>query len=304
VCNRFATFANMITKVKVWVEAMRLRTLPVSVAGVLFAWGLTLLADRHLQPAPAILCLAFAILAQIASNFANEYFDFRAGLDRVGRDGPRRGVTEGDITPRAMLVATFVTLGVACCIGLATLFYGPWWLLIAGVVIALGALAYSAGPYPLSHHGWGDVAVVLFFGVIPVWLTTLLQHSSSVEYSWILGIAVGMMADNVLMVNNYRDADDDSAVGKLTIAVRFGREVVSGLYLLSGWLAMVIIMPVIVIGLPNWALIVPAVYLILHTKIWTMLCHRSGTALNPLLGMTSVTMLIFCVAFLIISAIV
>jgi 1,4-dihydroxy-2-naphthoate octaprenyltransferase len=243
-------------------------------------------------------------LAQIASNFANEYYDFRAGLDRVGRDGPRRGVTEGDITPRAMMIATFATLAVACITGLAMLFYGPWWLIIAGVVIALGALAYSAGPYPLSRHGWGDVAVVFFFGVVPVWLTTVVQGSNATEYSWLFGIAVGLMANNVLMVNNYRDADDDKAVGKLTIAVRFGREVVSGLYLLFGWMAMVIILPIVVIGMPIWALIFPVVYLILHVRLWTMLCHRKGVALNPLLGMTAMNMLLFCVAFLIIAAIV
>ena len=153
---------------------MRLRTLPVSVAGVIAAWGLASLygASRLL---PALLCLAFAVLAQIASNFANEYYDYRDGLDRPGREGPRRGVTEGDITPRAMLVATFATLGVACCIGLSLIAFGGWWLLIVGAVTALGALAYSAGPYPLSRHALGEVAVVVFFGIVPVNLTFYLQ---------------------------------------------------------------------------------------------------------------------------------
>lgn len=289
-------------KLKIWVEAMRLRTLPVSVAGVIFAWGLTIYQDAALRWVPALLCLAFAVLAQIASNFANEYYDFRAGLDRAGRDGPRRGVTEGDITPRAMLAATFITLGLACLTGLTLLFYGPWWILVAGVLIALGALAYSAGPYPLSRHGWGEVAVVLFFGIVPVWLTCVLQDSDAMYYAWAAGIGVGLMGANVIIVNNYRDIDDDRAVGKRTIAVRFGRQIVSGLYLLSGWVAIGMMLPLWLVSIAWWWLAVPVLYLVLHTSLWVRLCRRSGTALNPLLGKTAVAMLVYCVAFTLICA--
>ena len=83
-----------------WIEAMRLRTLPVSVAGVLAAAAYALLHGVF-NATPAVICLIFAIMAQIASNFANEYFDYTAGRDRPGREGPRRGVTEGAITPQA-----------------------------------------------------------------------------------------------------------------------------------------------------------------------------------------------------------
>ena len=103
--------------VKAWIEAMRLRTLPVSVAGVIAGCGYALEAGSF-KVVPAVLCMAVAVLAQIASNFANEYYDFKHGLDKPGREGPRRGVTEGDITPRAMVLATYLTLGAACCCGL------------------------------------------------------------------------------------------------------------------------------------------------------------------------------------------
>ena len=106
-----------------WIEATRLRTLPVSIAGVILAIGYARL-HHSFAPAPALLCLTFAILAQIASNFANEYYDFRAGLDRPGREGPRRGVTEGDITPRAMLMATYLTLAAACAVGCSLIYFG------------------------------------------------------------------------------------------------------------------------------------------------------------------------------------
>ena len=90
-----------MSKTKIWVEAMRLRTLPVGASAVLAGTGLAAL-DGTVRPLPAVICLLFALLAQIASNFANEYFDYRAGIDAPGRQGPRRGVTEGDITPADM----------------------------------------------------------------------------------------------------------------------------------------------------------------------------------------------------------
>ncbi|MBQ5731363.1 MAG: 1,4-dihydroxy-2-naphthoate octaprenyltransferase, partial [Bacteroidaceae bacterium] len=157
-----------------WIEAMRLRTLPVSVAGVLAGCGCAVWQDGF-SLLPALLCLLFALSAQIASNFGNEYYDFKNGVDRKGREGFRRGVTEGDISPRMMKYATFFMLGLAAVIGCLLLLYGSLWLVLVGGIILLFALAYSAGPYPLSHHGLGDITVVIFFGVIPVTFTCYLQ---------------------------------------------------------------------------------------------------------------------------------
>ncbi len=284
-------------KLKPWIEAMRLRTLPVSVAGVVTAIGFNI-DDGTFKAAPAVLCLIFAVLAQIASNFANEYYDYRDGLDRAGRDGPRRGVTEGDITPRAMLVATYATLGTACCTGLALLWWGGWWLLLAGFVIAVGAMAYSTGPYPLSRHGLGEVAVVLFFGVIPVNLTYYVQAATFTGHVAMASLAIGLMGANVLLVNNYRDADDDAAVGKRTLAVIMGRGFAYSLYLINGVLAMLLLIgamkPFVWIG---W------VYLALHLVLCQLLKRRTGKGINPLLGMTAMTMLAVAVAWLIAVAI-
>ncbi|MBR5183459.1 MAG: UbiA family prenyltransferase, partial [Bacteroidales bacterium] len=130
-----------------WIEAMRLRTLPVSISGVLAGTACAIM-EYSFSLVPALLCLLFAVLAQIASNFANEYYDFKKGVDRKGREGFRRGVTEGDITPAAMKYATFGTLAAAAVVGCLMLFYGSWWLVPIGLCIGLFALAYSAGPYP------------------------------------------------------------------------------------------------------------------------------------------------------------
>ncbi|MBE6234017.1 MAG: 1,4-dihydroxy-2-naphthoate octaprenyltransferase [Bacteroidales bacterium] len=280
-----------------WIEAMRLRTLPVSIAGVIAGTGCAILSDSF-KAIPALLCLTFAILAQIAANFGNEYYDFKNGIDRKGRAGFRRGVTEGEIAPASMKAATFITLGIAAAVGCAMLIYGPWWLIIAGILIMCFALAYSAGPYPLSHHGLGDISVIIFFGIVPVVLTWYLQTSSWDSAAPVLetSAAIGLLAANVLIINNYRDMEDDAAVGKRTTVVIFGRKVMSIAYLLSGFIGMAVMIPVW-IGLPVLVLAVPLIYLVLHIKTWHDLRQSTGSAINPILGRTAMNLLIFALLF-------
>lgn len=272
---------------------MRLRTLPVSIAGVLAGWGCAIWQGKF-SIIPALLCLFFAIAAQIASNFGNEYYDFKNGMDRKGREGFRRGVTEGDITPQAMKSATFAMLALAAVTGSLLIYYGGWWLIPVGICILLAALAYSTGPYPLSHHGLGDITVIIFFGVIPVTFTYYLQTGGWERMPQVLttSAAIGMLAANVLIVNNYRDMDDDKAVGKHTTAVIFGRKVMGNIYLISGISAMILMTP-LWIHLPLWSLLVPAIYLALHIATWHRLTVSEGSALNPILGRTAINLLFF-----------
>ena len=282
----------MAGKIKVWVEAMRLRTLPVSLAGVIYAGALGLLAWRF-SVVPWLMCMLFALLAQIASNFANEYYDFKGGLDKAGRVGPRRGVTEGDITPGAMKAATYGTLAAACVVGVMLVaLYGEWWMYMVGVLTALGVVAYSSGPYPLSHHGLGEVAVVIFFGVVPVCLTYMLMGGVFGWWLLLMSVGLGLMGANVLVVNNYRDRDDDKAVGKHTLAVRLGLRGMSSLYLANGFMAVILTLPAW-LAASRWGWIVPCVYLGLHFVLYTRLVRCHGAALNPLLGMTAVLMLLY-----------
>lgn len=271
-----------------WIEAMRLRTLPVSVAGVVMAVAFTLLHDNF-NAIPAVICLIFAVLCQIASNFANEYFDFAAGRDRQGREGPRRGVTEGEISPGAMKKAIYFILLLAGCFGLSLVGWGGWWLIAVGAFIAIGVFAYSAGPYPLSTHGWGEVGVVFFFGIIPVNFTYYVQ-----ALQWDFGVvtasvAMGLMGANVLIINNYRDMEDDKAVDKKTLCVRLGRPAMRVLYQLNALSATLLLIPLWrAIG---WtALIVALAYLLASVLIVKQMKLLEGRALTPLLGMTSIAM--------------
>ena len=285
-------------QLKIWLECARLRTLPVSLSGVVLAIGLAVW-HGHFKWVPATLCVLFALLAQVVSNMANEYFDYLRGADKVGRVGPRRGVTEGDISPATLRRVTAVLLALDCAVGLCLIPYGGWWLLPVGIAIAVGALAYSAGPYPLSYHGLGDLAVFVFFGLVPVCFTYYVQALDFHPLVLLASMSVGLMGVNVLIVNNYRDVDDDRQAGKRTSVVIFGRKLASMAYLFNGYIAMSLLAPLwlyTALGLVNlsrWALVVPALYLLLHTATWHALTTRDGAALNPLLGATARNMLIF-----------
>lgn len=286
----------MQKKLKSWIEATRLRTLPVSTAGVVVASGCAY-SDGSFKWQPALLCFLFAVLAQVASNFANEYFDYVNGSDKKGREGFRRGVTEGDITPRAMLLATFGTLAAACAVGCCLIPFGGWQLIPIGVVVAVFALAYSAGPYPLSRVGLGDVAVLVFFGFVPVCLTYYVQTGEITGNVVAASAAVGLMGCNVLIVNNYRDMEDDREAGKRTSVVRFGRRAAAIAYLLFGIAA-------VWLTAPLWAeklwifFIAPAIYLCLHCLTWQRIRRSRGVALNPLLGATARNMLVYSLLLL------
>lgn len=290
--------------IRAWIEAMRMRTLPVSVAGVLCAVGFCMGADCF-NLTLSLLCMAVAVLAQIASNFANEYFDFRAGLDRPGRVGPRRGVTEGDITPRAMFVATLITLGLACCAGLAlAVITGYWWVIPAGVLIAVGVMAYSAGPWPFSRHCLGEVAVFVYFGLVPVTLTYALQAGSISTPVWLAACAEGLMGANVLLVNNIRDIPDDRAVGKHTLPSAIGARMASGLYFVNSLAAAILLMLALGQYTPVWGLrVLPWIYPLLTVVPCCRLANRTGHTLNPLLGITSMAMLIVTLIVCVVLAI-
>lgn len=275
-----------------WIEAIRLRTLPVSVAGVVAGGACSIYSATFLW-LPFLICMVFALLAQIVSNFANEYFDFKNGLDRKGRAGFRRGVTEGDISPKAMLTVTVILLILDSLLGLTLLFWAPLWIIFIGIAIALFALAYSAGPYPLSRHALGEVAVIIFFGIVPVNLTAFICSAGNAPFltlSLPVSVAIGLMGANVLIINNYRDVPDDTAVKKITLAVLWGPDKIRTLYIVNAVIATLLLVW-FTIGRASilWQAGTLA-YANLSCLIWIRMKHLDGAALNPLLGQTAMLM--------------
>lgn len=283
-----------------WVEAMRLRTLPVSVSGVLAGAGCAAYMGSF-RTVPFLICLCFAIMAQIVSNFGNEYFDYRNGLDKKGREGFRRGVTEGDISPRAMKRATFGLLALTCAVGIPLMFMAGWWLVFVGIAIALFALAYSTGPWPLSHHGLGEAAVVVFFGMVPVVFTAYVQTLSwsVLPVALPLSVAIGLMGANVMIVNNYRDLDDDRAAGKHTLAVIIGPRATLALYIVNCFLALLLIEIATITRIDIMWQLAPLAYINISWILWQRMRVSGGHELNPILGKTAVTMFLLSLCLLV-----
>lgn len=274
-----------------WMEAARPKTLAASISPVLVGVALAY-RDDVFKVGAAILCLGVALFAQIASNFANDYFDFKKGADGSDRLGPERAVASGWITPKDMLVGTFLMLALACALGCGLLFYAGWELIFVGLAIAVCVLAYSAGPYPLAYHGLGDVCVLLFYGIIPVCYTYYVQALEFSLLAFLLSLAIGMLSINILVVNNYRDYEQDKQASKRTSIVLFGRRFGLGFYLVNLVLAMLICLPLIAYA-PIWLIILYGAYFALAISTWLELRRKRGKALNRTLGHTSRNVLLF-----------
>ncbi len=247
--------------------------------------------DFHLQP--AVLCLLFAFLMQIDANLINDLWDYLKGSDGKDRLGPERACAQGWITPRAMRRGIALTTAAACITGCGLLFYGGWWLIAVGALCVVFAFLYTAGPYPLAYHGWGDMLVLLFFGFVPVGCTYYVLCGGWTWQVAVVAAACGLVIDTLLMVNNYRDREQDARSGKRTLVVRLGERAGQRLYLLSGFAAAARCLGLWGDG-RTWAALLPLLYLPPHVAAWRrMIRIGRGRELNAVLGATSRNILLF-----------
>jgi 1,4-dihydroxy-2-naphthoate octaprenyltransferase len=164
-----------------------------------------------------------ALLIQIGTNYANDYFDDRNRADTDHRLGPRRLIQAGLASPRQVLLAAGLSFGVAALIGLYLVWIGGWPILVIGVLSITAGFAYTGGPWPLGYHGLGDIFCFVFFGILAVTGSAYLQLGYFTGISFVASIPVGLMVTAILIVNNLRDIDTDRLAGKKTLAVRLGR---------------------------------------------------------------------------------
>ena len=209
-------------RLSIWIAAARPRTLPAAVAPVVVGSSLAW-RDQAFDAGAAALCLGFALLVQIGTNFANDYYDFIRGADTGTRVGPTRAVAAGLVAPVVMKRAMWGVFVTAFVCGLGLIAWGGPWLLVIGIASILGGIAYTGGPWPLGYHGLGDVFVFIFFGLVAVGATYFVQAGHLIGDALVAGVPIGLLAANILVVNNYRDVETDAAAGKRTLAVRFGR---------------------------------------------------------------------------------
>ncbi len=211
-----------LTRRQAWWLAIRPRTLPAAVGPVLVGVGLAV-GDGAFMPLPALAALAGALLLQIASNLANDYYDFVKGYDQPDRQGPTRVALSGLISLRELRLGLLLVLLVTALIGLYLIYVGGWPILALGVAAIVASVAYSGGPFPLSVNGLGDLFVFIFFGLAAVMGTYYVQALAVTPLVWLAALPPGFLITAILVVNNLRDIDSDARVGKRTLAVRLGR---------------------------------------------------------------------------------
>ncbi len=228
-----------------WLAATRPRTLVASLSPVAIGAGLAYRDVGEVSEVLVGLCLTFAVFMQVGANFANDYYDHAKGADDDRKLGPARAVASGIISSRTMRVAAYMTLAFGFALGLFLMkLSGTGWpLLVVGVASVVCAVGYTAGPFPFAYIGLGDLFVVLFFGFVATGVThyvLVTQVGSAWTPTWWVGLAVGLIINNLLVVNNHRDVDEDTACGKRTLVVRFGRRFGLGLYLCGSCMALVV----------------------------------------------------------------
>ena len=274
---------------KSWILAARPKTLSAALIPVVLASALAA-SQGKFSLTPAVLCVLFATFMQIAANFINDLFDFLKKTDRDDRLGPERACQQGWITPCAMRWGIAATLAVACACGLCLLPYGGWMLVGIGAACVVFAFLYTT---LLSYCGFGDVLVWVFFGFVPVAGTYYVEAGSFCREVWLLSAACGLLIDTLLVLNNYRDREQDRLSGKRTLVVVLGERFGSLFYLLQGVAAYVLVALMSLEG-NLWLAILPMLYLLPHYLTWRKMTQiREGRALNRILGFTSRNMLTF-----------
>lgn len=297
----------MASSIKYWFLACRPKTLTGAAVPVMIACACAY-ADGSLKQDIAILCLLFAFGMQICSNLINDLFDYLKGSDREDRLGPQRACSQGWITPKAMKAGICVSVLVSCIFGLGILYlslpqllFKGWELIAVGCCCVVFAYLYTS---ILSYKGYGDSLVILFFGIVPVCTTYYVQTSVVTLPVFLLSLACGNAIDALLVVNNYRDREQDKISGKNTTVVLFGEKFGSFQYLMSGIIPVSIIFLVYILDRLQVfrcgyisiyeAVVVMIVYLSVHIAAWKkMMGIHKGRQLNQILGRTSLNILIF-----------
>ncbi len=282
---------------KAWLLAARPKTLTGALIPVIVALAWAFHQQVLHNITAAVCCALFAGGMQIAANLINDLFDYLKGTDREDRLGPERACAQGWITPQAMKVGIGVSIVLSCLFGLIALAmtwqqlpYHGIELVAVGLFSVIFAFLYTTR---LSYLGWGDVLVLIFFGFVPVCGTYYLQAFTLDAGVLLLSLISGIAIDALLVINNYRDRDQDRVSGKRTLIVSYGECFGRYLYLFIGIIVAILIIAFFLLCITGAAaltagLLITTVYLFLHVSTWRQMVEiRQGRALNKILGATS-----------------
>ena len=204
-----------------WILAARPKTLTAAAAPVVAGTGLAAFHGGA-SMLPALAALVGALLIQVATNLANDYYDFVRGGDTEERVGPVRVTQAGLLSPSSVKRGMLATLAAALLVGCYLVWVGGWPIVVIGLASLACAVLYTGGPFPLAYHGLGDVFVFVFFGLVAVSGTVYVQVLAWPPDAFLAGAAMGALSTAILVVNNLRDIPTDAKAGKRTLAVRLG----------------------------------------------------------------------------------
>jgi 1,4-dihydroxy-2-naphthoate octaprenyltransferase len=278
-----------------WLLAARPKTLPASAAPVLLGSACAFAAGSF-RLGPALAALAGALLIQIGTNYANDVGDFERGTDTNTRVGPTRVTQAGLLSPRAVKIGAAVVFGAAALIGVYLTAVAGWPVLVIGAASILAGLAYTAGPFPLSHRGWGEPFVLVFFGFVAVAGTAYVQALQVPPSAWWGGLIAGAFSTAILVVNNTRDHATDRAAGRGTIPARFGKRagvVELAVFLVLGYLGTIGM--VIAQTAPPHVLLACATAPLAFGIARTVASSDDGPTLNKVLARTGALLLLHAV---------
>ena len=275
--------------------AARLRTLPAAIAPVMV--GTALAGFQHIDhPLRLLAALLGAIFIQVGTNLSNDYSDARRGADAEDRLGPVRVTAGGLVPPRQVLIATYVSFGLAVLAGIYLIVVAGWLLLVIGVASLIAGVLYTGGPRPYGYEGLGEVFVFLFFGVVAVAGSYFVQVRHLDWEAFALSVPVGLLASAILVVNNVRDIDTDRRAGKRTLAVRLGRARARNMFATIIYLAFILVPVTWVFGpLKPWVLLAWLTLPLAAQVVRAVRNRTDGPSLNQALAQTGMLQLAFCV---------
>ena len=281
----------------IWILAIRPKTLPAAAAPVIIGSAMAI-SDCKFHAISALLALLGALFIQIGANFANDYFDFKKGADTEDRMGPMRVTQAGLIKPETMRLGFIIIFTLVMFIGFYLFWRAGWVILLIAILSIIAGILYTGGPLPYGYIGLGDIMVLIFFGPVAVGGTYFVQ---ALTINWIVivsGLSTGLISMAILTVNNLRDIRTDKAVGKKTLAVRFGENFARMEYLFSIIIASLIPIYLVFITRAHYSsliclLIIPVAY----PSIKGVFFDEIGPGMNQLLAKTGKILLLYSLLF-------
>ena len=271
---------------EIWFLASRPKTLFAAFVPVIVGASLAC-AEGKLNFTASIVALFCSNLFQVGANFTNDLYDFLKGADTEKRIGPLRVLNAGLVTPLQMKIVIIFNFGLAFLLGLYLVYIGGNFILIIGLLSIIASLAYTAGPYPLAYHGLGEIFVFLFFGFIGTVGTFFVNTKELSAIAFIAAIPVGALITNILVVNNYRDIEQDKVAGKNTLAVKFGKSFSRYEYLMLLFSSFLVPLLIYVnYDFRIW-IFLPYITLPLAYKLMLSIFQKNGAQLNSTLELTA-----------------